>query len=133
MDHTPIELDDECLFRYEMLPEHLYVHISGPRNSFRAMRAYVSQIAEISKFTPTKRILVETHFPPAASVHDIFEIINELHEFGLSKKIFAVVDGDVQHDEANKFAEMVAANRKLKIRIFDTRTDAESWLSNQID
>ena len=60
---------------------------------------------------------------------DMFSIARELPALGFSQSKLAFADRFAEHEEVNAFAEVVAANRGVKVRIFQCVSTAEKWLT----
>jgi len=81
-----------------------------------------------------RRVLIEEDYiGPTISTFDIFSIIEQISP-GISPDIqqIAFVDANKRHVDAVHFAETVAVNRGVNIRIFTDNKDAAAWLSSSV-
>jgi hypothetical protein len=80
-----------------------------------------------------RKVLIEENFiGPTISTFDIFSIIDQISP-SVSPDIqqVAFVDVDERHREAIHFAETVAVNRGVNIKLFTDLKLAEEWINRQ--
>jgi hypothetical protein len=115
----------------EPKPSYLHIIVTG-RNSKHAVIQYLEEILRECKAHNCYRILVEERLEgPRLGTVDIFRIVSEESSSGIGiLKAIAYVD---VYAESNlmKFAETVAFNRSLPVRVFSAVADAEHWLLNE--
>ena len=77
-------------------------------------------------------VLVEENLQgPGLRTFDIFEVVKEASK-NVHPQVFriAYVDVNPEHNQVDlRFAENVAVNRGVNVRLFSTVAEAESWLS----
>jgi hypothetical protein len=83
-----------------------------------------------------KVLLVEEYLRgPSLGVLDIFSMVAEGSSKGAGRELqcIAYVDTNPEHDTGKmRFAETVAVNRGVSIRVFPTVNAAEKWLQEQL-
>ena len=114
-------------------PGHLHVSVTGDNtteNVRRCLREVVGACAEHK----CSRVLLEEHFVgPSLGVIDVFEIVTEASgsAWPMVTQI-AYVDTNPEHDPSLlDFAETVAVNRGVRIRLFATTRSGEAWLRRE--
>ena len=121
-------------FRLSRKEGYLHVHMSG-ENSPETVARYLKQLYEECKKTGCPNVLVEENLEGAGmDVGEIFGVVSQGSKtvWPVLQKI-AYVDVNPQHDLRNmKFAETVAVNRSVNVRVFATVPEAENWLVAQL-
>ena len=121
-------------FRLSRKDGYLHVRVSG-ENSPETVAKYLKQLYEECRKTGCPNVLIEENLEGAGmDVGEIFGVVSEGSRtvWPVLQKI-AYVDVNPQHDLRNmKFAETVAVNRSVNIRVFAAVQDAENWLVQQL-
>ena len=122
------ETHPDFSIRFEQRSGYLYVFVSGPRDDLGVSTRFWERVHAQAVDSENSRLLVEEDFPNQLSTLELFEIAKRTTEmFGYRFKI-AHVDQNASDMELNRFAETVAANRGLHMRVFSTVGAAEEWL-----
>jgi len=113
----------------EEQPSYLHAKVSGTHNAQNARR-FLEDVHEAWAQRNHSAVLLEMNLAgPSLSVVSIFNIISERAPYALGLKRIAYVDGGSGHDpEQSRFAETVARNRGVNVRLFQALDDAEGWL-----
>jgi hypothetical protein len=112
----------------EQKPAYLHAIVSG-RNSRENVASYLEEILRECAARKCTRVLIEERLEgPRLGTLDVFEIASEgsLRTFGILKSIAYVdvnAEGGLMH-----FAETVAVNRSVPVRVFPTVAEGEKWL-----
>ena len=112
----------------EQKPVFLHATVTG-RNSKENVIGYLEEILHECLVRNCFRVLIEERLEgPRLGTFNVFEIASEgSHRVSGLLKSIAFVDvnaeGDLMH-----FAETVAVNRSLPVKVFPTVADAEKWL-----
>ena len=122
---------------YELIleeqPSYLHAKVSGTHNAENARR-FLVEVHEAWVQRNYSAVLLEMNLSgPSLGVLGIFNVISERapHAFGL--KQIAYVDGCSEHDpEQARFAETVARNRGVNVRLFQTVGEAAGWLRDPV-
>lgn len=118
-------------FRVRRQPTYLHVAVTGantPDNVRRSLRDVIAACTE----QRCSRVLLEEHFAgPSLGTVEIFEIVSEgSRNAWPAVAQIAYVDTNPEHDSTMLgFAETVAINRGVQIRLCATVTEAEAWLA----
>ena len=110
-----------------------YLHaIASGQNSLENVKGYLRQILHECKMAGCSRLLIEERLEgPRPNALEVFEIASEESRSALGiLSAIAYVDIYAEGD-LMEFAETVAINRALPVRIFATIAEAEKWLMNQ--
>jgi hypothetical protein len=112
-------------------PGYLHAVITGENTRENIVRYLEELLAECAARGAT-RVLVEKRLEgPRLTILDIFEIISENARRALGMlRAVAYVDVFTPADKL-KFAETVAVNRALPLKVFSTVTEAEEWISKK--
>jgi hypothetical protein len=112
-------------------PGYLHVSVTGENttdNVRRSLQDVVSACAEHA----CSRVLIEEHLTgPSLGTVAVFEIASEgSRNAWPTVSQIAYVDTNPEHDaELMGFAETVAVNRGVRMRLFATVAEAEAWLA----
>jgi hypothetical protein len=114
----------------ERKPTYLHAIVTG-LNSRENVAQYLREVLRECTNQRCFRVLIEERLEgPRLGVLDVFEIASRGSKNALGKfRAIAYVD---IHAEGGlmEFAETVAMNRALPVRIFSTVADAEEWILN---
>ncbi|MGH9441940.1 MAG: hypothetical protein ACRD16_06665 [Thermoanaerobaculia bacterium] len=111
----------------------LHFRIEGD-NSPETVRAYVSEVRAFGEKEGCDRILIEENLlGKSLAVVDIFSLLSDSSGRGWSGiRRMAFVDTNPEHDTAKmQFAENVAVNRGVNLRVFPTVEAARKWLEEE--
>jgi hypothetical protein len=112
---------------------YLYVTVTG-ENSVDSVNGYLAEVHEWCLQHKCPNVLiVENLTGPSLGTYSIFELVSRKSaEASQVVGRLAYVDINPAHEaEAMKFAEDVAVNRGVPVRIFATVQEAEEWLESQ--
>ena len=109
-------------------PAYLHAIVTGTNTKENVAR-YLEEIRRECTFRNYFRVLIEERLEgPRLSTMGVFEIASEGSKRAIGQfKAIAYVDVTAEGD-LMKFAEDVAANRGLPVRVFSSVSDAEKWL-----
>ena len=110
---------------------YLHFLVTG-ENSPETVRGYLSEIAKTCQERNCPTVLIEENLQgPGLGLLDIFQISSQgSNQAWPHVRRIAYVDANREHSAADmKFAETVASNRGLNIRLFSNVQEAEQWLS----
>lgn len=109
---------------------YLHIGVSG-ENSPETVRGYHADVYAACAQQNVSRVLIEENlYGPGLSVLDIYLIVSE----GSSRtwphvRRIAYVDANKEHSSSNMhFAETVAVNRGVNIKVFSSVQEGEKWL-----
>lgn len=114
--------------KYEQRPDYLYVLVEGDHDSYEISKQYWMEVLARTRATQNTKLLIEEDIPEAVSMFEMFQLASDLIESGLNGLKIAFVDRYLDHDDLNKFGELVAINRGANARAFDVFSEAEEWL-----
>ena len=118
------------IMHVEPRSSYLYITVTG-ENSLDTVSRYLSEIHDwcLQQNCPNV-LLVENLSGPVLRTSSIYELISE--KSAQSARVvgrMAYVDINPAHDLGEmKFAENVAVNRGISVRVFATVQEAEAWL-----
>ena len=115
--------------RFDIRSDHLRAFVTGPRDSMEVSRSFWNEIAEECLSRGLLKVLVEEDFPNAISEVELYELITQAED-ALRQLRIAFVDRRADHAESNRFAETVARNRGLVVKIFEDTEAAAHWLTS---
>ena len=113
----------------EEKPLYLHARVSGTHNEQNAHR-FLVDVHEAWVERNCSAVLLEMNFSgPSLSTISIFNVISDRAPHAVGLRRIAYVDGGSGHDsDQARFAETVARNRGVNVRLFGTVDDAECWL-----
>jgi hypothetical protein len=109
---------------------YLHITVTGTNSPDNVRRSLRDVIAACTQHG-CSRVLLQEHFSgPSLGTVDVFEIVSEASRNAWPAVAqIAYVDTNPQHDSnLLDFAETVAINRGVQIRLCATVADAEGWL-----
>ena len=107
-------------------PHYLHARATGERTLPNAMRFLMDAYAACIKRNQ-RNLLVEMGFEgPSLGAFEIFNVISERSADGSKLRRIAYVEG--LPAEKAEFAETVAVNRGVNVRLFREVSEAASWL-----
>jgi hypothetical protein len=112
-------------------PTYLHAIVTGP-NTLENVRGYLMELLRICEERKCFNVLIEERLTGRRlETWDVYQIASDssAHARGLFRAV-AYVDVNASGD-LMKFAETVANNRGVPMRLFTTVADAEAWLANQ--
>ena len=109
-------------------PAYLHVTVTG-MNSKENVARYLEEIQRECVVRGCFRVLIEERLEgPRLGMMDVFQIVTE----GIGRargNVHAIAYVDVNAEgDLMKFAETVAVNRFLSVKVFSSVSDAEDWL-----
>jgi hypothetical protein len=116
---------------FEYRQQYLYVYIKGDEDNYEISRQYWQEIADECGRINCKKLLIEEDIPQIVSMAEMFRIASEIPGMGFFGVRIAFVDRYIEHQDLNKFGELVATNRGVFGRIFNDAAEAENWLLSQ--
>ena len=113
----------------EEKPAYLHALVTGENNKENIV-GYLEELITECAARGRKKVLIEKRLEgPRLAIADIFEIISEKSRLTLGMmRAIAYVDVYAT-DEILRFAETVAVNRALPMKVFRTVGEAEAWIS----
>ncbi|SRR6266567_5115468 len=127
-------LDMPYVLTLEDKPGYVHARVTGS-NSFENVLGYTQEIHQACVHSGQRAVLIEENLAgPSISMSAIFQIVAERspQALGVLKRI-AYVDVNPGHDLTRmEFAEDVAVNRGVNMRLFATVGEAERWLQAEL-
>ena len=119
-------------FAVEMKPTYLHAKGSGEQTEANARQFLIDAYLACIKHNMS-RLLLETCFTgKPLSVGGAYSVIVDRSHDGSMLKSIAYVDNNPAHaHQMAEFAELVAKNRGVNVRLFDNVAAAERWLKDE--
>lgn len=124
-------MDTPYSFTVDEKPSYLHVKVDGQNNRPTVLK-YLSDTYDACMQRGHSVVLIEENLRgPGFSVGEIYAIIAEAAgKFAGGIRQVAYVDTNPEHQDSRmKFAETVARNRAINVRMFSNVGDAEQWLA----
>ena len=112
---------------------YLYITVTG-ENSYDTVSRYLSDVYALClRYKCPNVLIVENLVGPSLNTLGIYDLISKKSEQTLQVVgSIAYIDINPEHDkQAMKFAENVAVNRNVTVRVFSSIPAAEEWLLSQ--
>ena len=121
MDDFSLEINEKATY--------LHAVVTG-KNSKENVLKYLREVLRECAVRNYSKVLIEERLEgPRLGTLDVFSVSSEGASKALGKlKAMAYVDINAEGN-LMKFAETVAVNRGLPVKVFSTVTEAEKWLS----
>ena len=107
---------------------YLYAYAQAEKDSYEISLDFWTQIAQRCKENGFSKVLVEEDFGTDNSTIDMYELVSQGHQIGLTGLKIAFVDRHLTQIDNNLFGETVARNRGLLAKVFTDTKEAEAWL-----
>ena len=113
----------------EPTPRYLHVRVTGD-NSRESVLGYLSEVRQACLDHHTTNVLIEEDLSgPSLDLLDVFRVVSSRAESESVALRIAFVDKNPAHaPDRMKFAETVAVNRGIQVRVFERVADAAAWL-----
>ncbi len=130
MEHAPSAMEAAMSYevRYTREPAFLHAVVTGT-NSKENVAAYLDEVRRECVARGCSRVLIEEHLEgPRLGVMDVFDVASE-GSMRAPAQITAMAYVDVNAGgDLMRFAETVAVNRGLSVRVFSSVKAAREWL-----
>ncbi len=113
---------------FEQRPKYLYAYVKGEEDSLEISLQYWKEIADECRRTGYKKVFIEEDIKEEVSIIEMYQFASEISKIGYSDIRVAFVDRYLNQQELNKFGELVATNRGMNGKIFNSSEEAEEWL-----
>jgi hypothetical protein len=112
---------------------YLHVKVRG-QNTNATVSAYLLDIARLCRKHKYSAVLIEEYLSgPSLSMADIFNIIRTRSSDAWFLSHIAYIDTNTEHDFSQmKFAETVALNEGVQVKMFQDLKAAHQWLEDPI-
>lgn len=124
-------IDAEFHLDIQHKKNYLHITVTG-KNSPETVAAFLESILEECSVRQCQNILVEERLEgPRLSFSEIVQIASEASQQAVGRiRSFAYVDVNAE-DDSMRFAELVARNRAMPIRVFSSVPEAEAWIKTE--
>ena len=111
-------------------PSYVHAVATGSRTAANVLR-FLKDAHDACEKAGLPAVLIELRFHGTPlDTSDIFHVVSQRSAFGARLRRIAYVETGGSHDPAMaRFAETVAVNRGVNVRLFETVAAAEKWLS----
>ena len=109
---------------------YLHVRVTG-ENSPETVRGYLGEVRAACERARCMNVLVEENLSgPGLGTFDVFGVVSQgSRDATRAMGRVALVDVNPEHDpRLMQFAETVAVNRGMTMRVFATVAEAEAWM-----
>lgn len=113
---------------FDYRPSYLYVYVWGEKDSLEISRQYWREIAAECKKNRCSKLLIVEDIKEIVSLTAMYQIASEIPQLDFSGVRIAFVDRYIEQQTLNQFGEIVATNRGIYGKIFDSVEQAEHWL-----
>lgn len=120
--------EERYRLRFEERPGYLYACIDGISDSLDISRSYWQAVADEVQARDAEAVLIEENIPVNGTFADVFQLATEIPTMGFGRCKVAFFDRYLEQHEINAFGELVATNRGLNGRVFNSYDDALEWL-----
>ena len=112
----------------EEKPTYLHTKVVGPRSPENAIR-YLEEVYAACLRTGQSQVLLEMAFSgPSMGPSGILRVVSERSGDGSKLRKIAYVEASADGQQRAKFAETVAINRAVNVRLFESVEEAVRWL-----
>ncbi len=113
---------------FEERAEYLYARVSGDKDNVEISKQYWREIAEECQRTKCGKLMIVEDLKEMGTTMDTYQFASEIPNMGFSGIQIAFVDQHIEQLPLNEFGELVATNRGVYVKIFNSIEEAEKWL-----
>jgi hypothetical protein len=118
------------LFTVEEQPTYLHAKAVGTHSAQNALR-FLEDAYEACVERGYSAVLLEMNLSgPSLALSSIFGVIVHRSDDAMKLRKIAYVDASDRDPEKTKFAETVAINRNVNVRLFRDLEEAKRWMSD---
>jgi hypothetical protein len=111
------------------LPTYLHATVTGTHTPANALR-FLKEVYDACLKSGQTAVLLEMNLSgPSLDATSIFRVISERSGDALKLRKIAYVDASSRDPEKMRFAETVAVNRGVNVRLFQDLAKAKEWMS----
>ena len=119
-----------CQVSIEGKPTYRHTKVVGPRTPGNAIR-YLEEVYAACLRTGQLQVLLEMAFSgPSMGPSGILRVVSERSADGARLRKVAYVEASMDGQQRAKFAETVAINRAVNVRLFENVGQAVHWLED---
>jgi len=112
-------------------PAYLHAKVVGPRTPENALR-YLQEVYAACMRTGLSNVLLEMCFSgPSLGAPGVFNVISQVSANGAKLGRIAYVEASMDGPLKARFAETVALNRAVNVRLFFDLDEAARWLEDE--
>jgi hypothetical protein len=108
--------------------DYLHATVVGERTSGNALRFLQESYAACVEHGVPNLLLEMNLTGPSLGTYDIYHVITDQSPDGARLRRIAYVEGSLDDLEQARFAETVAVNRAVNVRLFEDVAKAAHWL-----
>jgi hypothetical protein len=125
-----MNVEDSKLYNleFEERTDYLYAFVSGDKDSVEICTQYWREIADECRRTKCSKVLIVEDIKESVSTTEMYQIASEIPDMDFSGIKIAFVDQYIEQHAVNEFGGLVATNRGLNVKLFNTAEEAEKWL-----
>lgn len=125
-----MNVEDSKLYNleFEERTDYLYAYVSGDKDSVEICTQYWREIADECRRTKCRKVLIVEDIKESVSTTEMYQIASEIPDMDFSGIKIAFVDQYIEQHAVNEFGGLVATNRGLNVKLFNTAEEAEKWL-----
>jgi hypothetical protein len=112
----------------EVRPTYLHAKVAGDRTPANALR-FLEEVFSACVRSGHSNALLEMQLSgPSLSTSEIFRVISQRSRDGAALRKIAYVEASMSEAAKARFAETVAINRAVNVRLFEDVAEAARWL-----
>ncbi len=125
-----MNVEDSKLYKLEFdeRTDYLYAHVLGDKDNVEISTQYWREIADECRRTKCRKVLIVEDLKESVSTTETYQIASEIPHMGFFGIQIAFVDQHIEQHAVNEFGELVANNRGIYVKLFNSPEEAEKWL-----
>ncbi len=113
---------------FEYLTEFLYTYVGKGYDSLEVSKSYWFRALEECKSKNYEKLLIEEDLEGNLSTNESYQLSVLLAESEYKDILVAFVDTHIEHQDLNRFGELIVTNRGARIKVFNDKKEAKEWL-----
>jgi len=110
--------------------EYTYFRVEGEVNYQTGLDLW-QDIGNRCKALGCKKIIIEEDLKRQITDTEMYGITSQFPAFGFLGVKMALVDTQAEHDLGNKLGQLIASNRGIDAKVFQSVEDAKKWITAQ--
>lgn len=116
---------------FEYRQNYLYAYVGEGKDSLAVSKEFWLTALTESEKHQYKKLLIEEDLDGKISLPELYDLAVWLTKLKFENVLVAFYDRRAEHQELNKFGELIATNRGFRVTVFDSVNEAERWLLSQ--
>ena len=126
-----LQQTDSYKLDFEHRDEYLYAFVGEGTDSLSVSKDFWLKILTEAQKQRYRKVLIEEDLNGMIAFTELYELAVWLSNLQFENILVGFVDRHPEHQEQNKFGELIATNRGFRVGVFDSIEQAEKYLKSR--